>query len=105
MSYDACGAACMDQRIADQICQGAPHRSFDGEHHEVHGLDGLPKPVQQPHPPLFVGGAARPAGGPASPWYAEPSSDSEGEPASSTTSPSRHRPGMPRTSRSIVASA
>jgi probable F420-dependent oxidoreductase len=31
---------------------------FDGEHYEVHGLDGLPKPVQQPHPPLFVGGGS-----------------------------------------------
>jgi alkanesulfonate monooxygenase SsuD/methylene tetrahydromethanopterin reductase-like flavin-dependent oxidoreductase (luciferase family) len=24
----------------------------------VHGLDGLPKPVQQPHPPVFVGGGS-----------------------------------------------
>jgi probable F420-dependent oxidoreductase len=31
---------------------------FDGEHYEVHGLDGLPKPVQQPHPPVFVGGGS-----------------------------------------------
>ena len=35
MSYDACGAACMDQRIADQICQGAPYRSFDAEYHDT----------------------------------------------------------------------
>jgi probable F420-dependent oxidoreductase len=31
---------------------------FGGEHYEVHGLDGLPKPVQQPHPPVFVGGGS-----------------------------------------------
>src|SRR4051812_32812660 len=31
---------------------------FAGEHYTVHGLDGLPKPVQQPHPPLFVGGGS-----------------------------------------------
>ena len=24
----------------------------------MHGLDGLPKPVQQPHPPVFVGGGS-----------------------------------------------
>jgi probable F420-dependent oxidoreductase len=31
---------------------------FDGEHYTVRALDGLPKPVQQPHPPLFVGGGS-----------------------------------------------
>ena len=31
---------------------------FGGEHYEVHALDGLPKPVQQPHPPVFVGGGS-----------------------------------------------
>ncbi len=24
----------------------------------MHALDGLPKPVQRPHPPLFVGGGS-----------------------------------------------
>jgi probable F420-dependent oxidoreductase len=32
--------------------------SFAGEHYEVHALDGLPKPVQRPHPPLFIGGGS-----------------------------------------------
>jgi probable F420-dependent oxidoreductase len=32
---------------------------FVGEHYEIKGLDGLPKPVQRPHPPLFVGGGSR----------------------------------------------
>jgi probable F420-dependent oxidoreductase len=31
---------------------------FEGDHYVVHGLDGLPKPVQQPHPPVFVGGGS-----------------------------------------------
>jgi len=33
--------------------------SFKGEHYTIDGLDGLPKPVQQPHPPILIG-----AGGP-----------------------------------------
>jgi F420-dependent oxidoreductase-like protein len=30
--------------------------SFSGEHYEIEDLDALPKPVQQPHPTLIVGG-------------------------------------------------
>jgi probable F420-dependent oxidoreductase len=33
--------------------------SFSGEHYEIRELDGLPKPVQRPHPPFFVGGGSR----------------------------------------------
>jgi probable F420-dependent oxidoreductase len=33
--------------------------TFRGEHYAVDGLDGLPKPVQTPHPPLLVGGGGR----------------------------------------------
>ncbi|MBX7161853.1 MAG: TIGR03621 family F420-dependent LLM class oxidoreductase, partial [Acidimicrobiia bacterium] len=33
--------------------------SFDGRHYSIAGLDGLPKPVQRPHPPVLIG-----AGGP-----------------------------------------
>jgi probable F420-dependent oxidoreductase len=29
---------------------------FAGRHYTVAGLDGLPKPVQRPHPPILVGG-------------------------------------------------
>lgn len=29
---------------------------FRGDHYRISGLDGQPKPVQQPHPPLVVGG-------------------------------------------------
>ena len=30
--------------------------TFHGEHYDVTELDGEPKPVQQPHPPLVIGG-------------------------------------------------
>ena len=30
--------------------------SFAGEHYTITDHDGQPKPVQQPHPPLFIGG-------------------------------------------------
>ena len=33
--------------------------SFSGEHYTISELDGLPKPVQQPGPPLLIGGAQK----------------------------------------------
>ena len=33
---------------------------FAGNHYWIEGLDARPKPVQRPHPPLIVGGAAGP---------------------------------------------
>jgi alkanesulfonate monooxygenase SsuD/methylene tetrahydromethanopterin reductase-like flavin-dependent oxidoreductase (luciferase family) len=30
--------------------------SFSGDHYRVEALEGLPEPVQRPHPPLLVGG-------------------------------------------------
>ena len=33
--------------------------TYLGEHYRITGLDGLPKPVQRPHPPLLVGGGSR----------------------------------------------
>jgi probable F420-dependent oxidoreductase len=32
--------------------------TFEGDHYRIHALDGLPKPVQRPHPPLFLGGGS-----------------------------------------------
>jgi F420-dependent oxidoreductase-like protein len=37
-----------------------PGFSFDGEHFQLSELDAQPKPVQQPHPPLIIGGVAGP---------------------------------------------
>jgi len=33
--------------------------TFRGKHYSITELDGLPKPVQKPHPPLLVGGGGR----------------------------------------------
>lgn len=30
--------------------------TFEGRHYRIEGLDALPRPVQDPHPPLIVGG-------------------------------------------------
>jgi probable F420-dependent oxidoreductase len=30
--------------------------SFEGEHYRIDGLEGFPKPVQRPHPPIVIGG-------------------------------------------------
>jgi probable F420-dependent oxidoreductase len=33
--------------------------TFAGDHYRITGLDGRPKPLQRPHPPIFVGGGGR----------------------------------------------
>jgi probable F420-dependent oxidoreductase len=33
--------------------------TFQGTHYVIAGLDGTPKPVQKPHPPIFIGGTGR----------------------------------------------
>jgi probable F420-dependent oxidoreductase len=33
--------------------------TFHGNYYTIRGLNGLPKPVQRPHPPLFIGGGGR----------------------------------------------
>ncbi len=33
--------------------------TFQGEHYSVQGMDGRPKPVQRPHPPILIGGGGR----------------------------------------------
>ncbi len=38
---------------------GAGPFSFEGEHYAIAGYDGLPKPVQTPHPPLLIGGGLK----------------------------------------------
>lgn len=40
-------------------CFGDGPFSFAGEHYTITEHDGMPKPVQRPHPPLFVGGGGR----------------------------------------------
>jgi probable F420-dependent oxidoreductase len=40
-------------------CFGDGTFSFAGEHYTITGYDAQPKPVQRPHPPIFVGGGGR----------------------------------------------
>ncbi len=51
-------------RLAEAItvlkgCFGAEPFSFRGEHYTITDYDAQPKPVQQPHPPFFIGGGGR----------------------------------------------
>jgi probable F420-dependent oxidoreductase len=32
---------------------------YEGEHYQIAGLDGLPKPMQKPHPPIIIGGGGK----------------------------------------------
>jgi probable F420-dependent oxidoreductase len=67
--FDAIGLAFDPQpvraaRLGEAIsvlkgCFGDGPFSFAGDHYTITEHDGLPKPVQRPHPPLFVGGGGR----------------------------------------------
>ena len=51
-------------RLAEAIavikgCFGPDAFSFSGEHYTITDYDAYPKPVQQPHPPLLIGGGGR----------------------------------------------
>jgi len=51
-------------RLAEAVrvlkgCFGDGPFSLAGEHYTLTSHDGLPKPVQRPHPPLFIGGGGR----------------------------------------------
>ncbi len=40
-------------------CFGDAPLTFDGTHYTIAELDAQPKPVQRPHPPLFIGGGGK----------------------------------------------
>jgi len=45
-----------------QICKAFFTReavTFHGKHYQIEGLDAFPKPTQQPHPPIMIGGRQR----------------------------------------------
>jgi probable F420-dependent oxidoreductase len=51
-------------RLAEAVkvlkgCFGDGPFSFNGEHYTITEYDGYPKPVQKPHPPIFIGGGGR----------------------------------------------
>jgi len=51
-------------RLAEAIavlkgCFGEGAFSFAGQHYTITDYDAHPKPIQQPHPPIFIGGGGR----------------------------------------------
>jgi len=51
----------LDEQLQVVLGNWAPGPfSFDGRHYRLAQLDAQPKPVQRPHPPLLMGGAAGP---------------------------------------------
>jgi probable F420-dependent oxidoreductase len=40
-------------------CFGDGPFSFNGEHYTITNYDGDPKPIQEPHPPFFIGGGGK----------------------------------------------
>ena len=67
--YDAIGlpfdpVPVRQARLAEAIavlkgCLGAGPFSYTGAYYTITDLDAYPKPVQQPHPPFFIGGGGR----------------------------------------------
>jgi probable F420-dependent oxidoreductase len=62
LSYET--AAIRQGRLEEAVavlkgCFGDGPFSFAGEHYTINDHDGYPKPVQRPHPPLFIGGGGR----------------------------------------------
>ncbi len=45
-------------QVLKRLWAGSP-ADFTGRHYQISELDGLPKPVQQPHPPILIGGGGR----------------------------------------------
>ncbi len=43
-------------RVIKGLFSGEP-LTFEGQHYHLNALPGLPRPQQQPHPPLLIGGA------------------------------------------------
>lgn len=62
LGYDPAGPRIERMAEAVEIVQGlfgdGPF-SYAGEHYTITDLDGQPKPVQRPHPPLLIGGGGR----------------------------------------------
>ncbi len=59
LAYDSPGVRIARLEEALAVLKGAwgPEPfSVEGEHYSVTDYDGIPKPVQQPHPPILVGG-------------------------------------------------
>src|SRR5690349_5946224 len=67
--YDAIGlsfdpVATRQARLEEAVavikgCFGEGPFSFHGEHYDISDYQGFPRPAQQPHPPIFIGGGGR----------------------------------------------
>ena len=62
LSFDA--TPVRQARLAEAIavlkgCFGSGPFSFAGEHYTITDYDAYPKPIQQPHPPILIGGGGR----------------------------------------------
>ncbi len=61
MAYDAPGVRISRLQEALAVIKGLFGEepvSFEGKHYNVH-MNGLPKPVQKPHPPILIGGGGK----------------------------------------------
>jgi probable F420-dependent oxidoreductase len=61
MPYDAPGTRVERLGEALAVIKGAwkgESYSFEGQHYRITDYTGIPKPVQQPHPPIVIGGGA-----------------------------------------------
>ena len=62
LSLDRPGVRISRLEEAIQIIKGlfgSEPVTFNGQHYTLTGLNGLPKPVQQPRPPILIGGGGR----------------------------------------------
>ena len=60
--YDRAGVRIDRLEEALEVIRGAMRVgsvSFAGEHYTINDYDGQPKPVQQPHPPILIGGGGK----------------------------------------------
>ena len=58
MCYDRAGVRISRLEEGLQVLKGlwgAGPFTFDGEHYTISGLEGFPKPLQNPHPPILIG--------------------------------------------------
>jgi len=61
MDFGARAARCNEYMAAMKACWGADPVNFAGETVTINNAAFNPKPVQGPHPPIFVGGESNPA--------------------------------------------
>jgi probable F420-dependent oxidoreductase len=62
IEYDSAGTRIERLAEAVQIVKkffAGGEFSFEGKHYKINGLEGAPRPVQKPHPPILLGGGGR----------------------------------------------